>query len=58
MDARTAYAATFKTADLVTRRLFIARGDEVVEVIFQAETPEWPKYEAAFKAAEASIRLR
>lgn len=57
VDGRTAYAATFKTPDLLTRRLFIARGDEVIEVIFQAETPEWPKYEAAFREMEASIRL-
>jgi len=57
LDGRTAYAAVFKKPDITTRRLFIAKGDKVIEVIFQAQTPRWPEYEAAFREMEASIRL-
>ena len=57
LGEQTGYAVTFKKPDLSTCRVFVQRGDEVIEVVFQAETPDWPKYEPVFKAAAATIQV-
>jgi hypothetical protein len=58
LDGREAFAVTSKRPDLTTYRVFVQRGDKVVEVVYLSASEDFAGYEAAFKASAMTIRVR